>query len=248
MPPEPTTDIVAPVDAAPIVAAPAVTAEAAPAPVVEAAPEAAVVAEPAPSEAAPEPVVGSLVEGAPEAAAVEPEAAKPAEAEVAPEPAPTYEAFKLPEGFTVPEDRMGAFTELAGKQRLSQEDAQSFLDLHAETMKTVQAAMDQRQRDVFDQTRAGWRDQFAKEAGNRRDTMLQDAKWAISELEPDEAKRKEVWSALSFSGMGDHPAIIRLLSNAAGKMRERTAPATPLAPERGAINPADRRYGVQRTA
>ncbi len=88
---------------------------------------------------------------------------------------------------------------------------------------------------------------FAKSAGNRQTTLLQDAKWAVSELVPDPKARAEVWSVLSFSGIGDHKAIINLLAKAAGKMRERPAPTDGLTPSRNGQSKADQRYGAPRT-
>lgn len=196
----------------------------------------------------------SLVEGAdatkaeapaepiPEPAVVD---AKPEEP-VAPEPI-TYEAFKLPEGLTIPEERLTQFTSLAGENRLTQEQAQKYLDLHADVVKATQEAMDQRQRDTFDETRAGWRKEVTSRFGNRADTVVNDAKWAVEQLFPNAEERSRMWGVLSFTGAGDNPDMIDFMARAARRMRERTAPPQGVPMRTTPTNPADRRYGTPRT-
>lgn len=218
------------------------------------APEAAEGAESAAPEAA------SLVEGAKaeapaeaakpsdEAPQADKSADKPVEAEAAaePPPAPTYEAFKLPEGLSVPEERLTEFTTLLGKNGLSQEAGQELIDLHSSVIKATQEAMTQRQLDQFDETRAGWRREVDRRFGNRRDTVVNEAKWAIEQLFPVESERRNIWNVLGFTGAGDNPDMIDLLSRTAKRMRERTAPPQGLPARTQPTNPADRRYGPQR--
>jgi hypothetical protein len=52
---------------------------------------------------------------------------------------------------------------------------------------------------------------------------------------------------LGFTGAGDHPAIIDLLSRADRRMQERGAPAQGLSVKAGPTNPADKRYGAPRS-
>lgn len=223
---------VAQVAADPVVEAAPVAAEAAPiAEPAASAPEAA----PVPAEAAPEPV-----------AEVAPVEAAPAE--VAPEPlAPVYTEFKVPEGFDLPAERLTEFTGVLGKFNLSQEAGQELLDLHAATTKQIADAMDQRQRDVFEETRAGWRKDFDKQFGNRTDTVKNDAKWAIAEALPDEKDRKAFKDVLDFTGAGDHPAVINAFAAVAKRLRERSAPPKGLPPKSVPTNAADRRYGPRPT-
>ena len=170
--------------------------------------------------------------------------AKPEEP-VAPEPI-TYEAFKLPEGLTIPEERLTQFTSLAGENRLTQEQAQKYLDLHADVVKATQEAMDQRQRDTFDETRAGWRKEVTSRFGNRADTVVNDAKWAVEQLFPNAEERSRMWGVLSFTGAGDNPDMIDFMARAARRMRERTAPPQGVPMRTTPTNPADRRYGTPR--
>lgn len=236
------------VTAAPIAAAPEPVAEVA-APVVEAVVEAPepVVAEPAAPEAEP-------VEAAPEEKVAEPAAepapveAKPAEAQPEAAPlvvAPVYEDFKLPEGLQAAPEQISSFHEVLGKHGLSQEAGQELMDLHASALQSAHEAMQQQQRDVFSETRQQWVKDFDKQAGNRRDTILNDAKFAIHNLVKDTKERAALHDVLAFTGAGDHPAVVNLLAKAGKKLREGVAPP-PSLPNNGAKSgrPEDRRYGA----
>lgn len=193
--------------------------------------------------------IEAATEAAPEAPAEPPkaEAASETPAEPAqPEPL-VYQDFMLPEGMTVPEERMNEFKTLAGGLRIPQEEAQKFLDLHAGIVRQTQEAMDQRQRDVFAETRRAWVKDVDKTYGNRRDTVLGEAKWAIGELVKDETQRRELYDVLAFSGVGDHKAVINAFASAARRLRERAAPPTDLPPKGAPQTAADRRYGAPRS-
>ena len=172
-----------------------------------------------------------------------PQAEPPAE----PGPAVAYEAFKLPEGIQAEPAQIEAFTSLIGPFKLPQDTAQSLMDLHAGELKKFADGMVQNQQDVWERTKADWRGQIDKQYGNRRDTVVNNAKWAIEQLEPNTERRQAVWDAMKVTGAGDHPAIVGILSAAAQRMRERSAPPPPV-PNRGVpTNPADRRYGPEPT-
>jgi hypothetical protein len=214
--------------------------------VVEAAPEAAPAAiVEAPAEPVAEPAAEPVVEPAPVVA----EAPKP---EVAAEPAPApepivYQEFKLPEGIQAAPEQIEAFTGLASKFGLNQEAAQELMDLHSGVLKQFTDGyakqVDQRQLDVFAETRAGWRKDVDKRFGNRRDTTVNDARSAVDLLITDPKARKELRDVLDFSGVGDHPAIIGWMAAATKALRERAAPPKGLPPKGVPARAADRRYG-----
>ena len=234
-----------PVAAAPVegVAAEGVAAaEAAPAaePVVEPDAEPVVAAEPAAEE--------TKVE--------EPVAAEPAAAEPADEPAVKVEAavpepiayadFEIPEGLVVEPIQIESFHGVLNKYGLNQEAGQELMNLHAATLKDIVAATDQRNADRFAEMRNDWVKQVDKQYGNKRDTVVNDAKWAIETLIPDKKQREAVWGAMSLTGAGDHPAMVGLMAAVAKKLRERSAPS-PALPTRATGNKADARYGAPPT-
>ena len=227
----------APAETAPVVAPSGDAAASAPA-------EAAVVAEPetqSPEAAAAEPAAETPATESPTA-----EEAAPVEAAEA----PTYTAFTLPEGMAPDPERLSAFTELASKHALTQEVAQDLINLHTAELQRfaqdTQKALVDKQWDDFAKTRAGWRDDFAKQAGNRHDTILEDAKGAVALAIPNEDKRKAFWAAMEATGAGDHPDVINVFGTLGRKLRERAAPPNGLPPKTQPANPADRRYGTPR--
>jgi hypothetical protein len=169
--------------------------------------------------------------------AAEPEAEKPT--------LPTYEAFKLPEGFNAAPEQIEAFTGLAAEAGLSQEAAQKFMDMHGAVLKSTIEQIVASQRDTFQTTRADWRQKYFKESGNKADTVLGDAKNAIALAYPDAKVRAKLWEVLGdVTGAGDHPLVINAFAALGKKLRERAAPPspTPNSGNRGRSK-ADQRYG-----
>lgn len=172
------------------------------------------------------------------------EAAAEAPAEVV---APTYEDFTFPEGIQAAPEQIEAATGLFGKYGLSQEAGQEFIDLHSDTIKKMQADMLQHQTDAFEETKRGWRNEFAKEHGARRDTVAGDAKEAVAIAYPNAEDRARVWAAFRATGAGDHPAVVNTLAKLKAMLSERAAPLIPV-PPRANMSPAARRYNRNSTA
>ena len=155
-----------------------------------------------------------------------------------------YEAFKLPDDFQAAPEQIEKFTGVLSGLGLSQEAGQKLMDLHGETLKNAVEQMRQAQVDEFAKTNARWVAEFEKQSGNRRDTLVNDAKWAISQLVPNAEKRKEIWSVMAFTGAGNHPAMINLMASVAKKLREPSAPQPSVPGNRGkGGSPEERRYG-----
>ena len=164
------------------------------------------------------------------------------EATAAEPPAPIkYEAFTLPEGLKVDEERLGKFTELAGKAHIPQDVAQSLVSLHAEEMQRfaadVQKQADQHQRDVWRGLNDTWKADFRKDpemGGNRSETTLARAKAVIEEYGGNKDQVKELLAHTSNNGMGNYPGFIRLLNNigeALNVFEDAEIPANPSAPK-----------------
>lgn len=237
-----------PIESAAPAAAPAVE------PVVAAVPESPVVEAAAPAPAPEVPVeVAPVAEptAAPEVpvaeepkveVAAEPEAPKAEEPDV-----PTYGEFKMPEGIAAEPEQIKAFTDLLGNVDVrTQDGAQALLDLHTSSLKqfaeTYAKDLQQKGQDAFQDMRRDWREDFYKRAGNRSDTMANDAKWAIQELFPKTEERKAFTDLLTVTGSGDNFAMVSALSRVARRLRERSAPATPLSAKPPTMDKAQRRY------
>ena len=253
------------VEAAPVVAAPEATPPAA-----VAAPEATPpAAEPlaqasapaaealsAPSGDAPSAAEPSLVEG--EAKAEEPKAEEPkaeepkaeepkAEPEKPsdnPEPEPLkFADFKFPEGVKVAPEQLAQFTDLLNKvDPRTQDGAQALLDLHTKALQDTVAAIHQQGQDAFQTMRRDWRENYYKQAGNRADSMANDAKWAIQELFPKTDERKAFVELLGVTGAGDNYAMVSALSRVARRLKERGAPASPTPAKQQPMSREQRRY------
>lgn len=171
--------------------------------------------------------------------------AKPEVAAEAPKPdAPKYE-FKMPDGVTAEAPIMSAYENILGKYSMTPEAGQELLDFHATQIKDTVARVVQQQQDDYAKTRQGWVKDFEKQSGNRRDTVLNDAKWAVTQFGGDKKQVAELWDVLNMTGAGDHPATIRAFANVAKAMRERSAPQHG-APVTTPADPATRRYGKAR--
>ena len=207
----------------------------------EAPAETPVAAPEAPAEAPPgtEPTIkphtetASLMEevGKPvEKKAEEKPADKAAETPVA--EAAKYEPFTLPEGVEPDTRRIEAFTEIAAKHNLDQATAQSLVDLHTSTMAQFRDALLQQQHTTFAETRKGWVDKIKADptlGGSGHETAKMAAARMRDLLVP-EAHRAEFAEFMRVTGAGDHPALFRLLHNAARLFDEPAAPSMPARP------------------
>lgn len=254
--PDPTDAPAAAPAAAPEVAPVAASAAEPPPSAAVSAPEVVAATEPAPlaAEAVPADITTALAADiAPEPVAAETEklaetAETPENPEQSAELAETkpgepfkYEAWKLPEGAELPPDVQAAATNLFGKYGLTQEASQELVDFHFAQMKRQSEALEQRQRDVWAETNRKWRADVDREFGNRRNTVIGDAKHAIAEAIPKEADRGALWDVLSLTGAGNHPVVIRTLAALGRKLRERGAPQ-PGRPASQPVSAAHRRY------
>ncbi len=212
---------------------------------VEVAPVEAAVEAPAGEEAAAE---APATEAAAETPAETPEA--PAEEAAAEEPAepvkPVYEAFKLPEGIQAAPEQIEQFTDTIGKYGLTQEAGQELMDLHATALKEMNDSLLERQTDTFNTMRNDWKQQFYDRHPNDHNTVLDDAKLAVSTTIKNVDKRKAFWGALGMTGAGDHPDVVEGLAAIGKRFREAGAPpkGLPANPTAG-MKPGDRRYGVR---
>lgn len=148
-----------------------------------------------------------------------------------------YEPFTLPDGVPVDDAKVSAFQDLIGPHKLDQETAQKLVDLHTSTLKSFQDAVFAKQHSDFAETRQGWVRQILSDpvlGGSGHQTALMAAARMRDLLVP-EADRAEFADFMRITGAGDHPAMMRLLHNAARLFDEPAAPpiaARPV-PDRG---------------
>lgn len=146
-----------------------------------------------------------------------------------PEEPVKYEAFKLPEGMTLDETKLGEFTKLAGEAKVSQEVAQKLVDLYADELKAVTEAPYRAWSELQNQ----WRTEVKEDpviGGANLDKNLAATKAGLNALLGEEAPK--FYEALNVTGAGNNPAILRGLFKAAAPH----APATPVAGTPGNLN------------
>jgi hypothetical protein len=244
--PAPITPPAAPVEA--VQAAPAVVAPVV-APVVEA-PVAPVVA---PVEVKAETVLGNALDTktppTPEAVRVEAvvETPKTEGQSAEPAPPPVYDTFTVPEGVTLDDTRVTEFTkvlsdlETTGKvpHELVQKFGQTMVDTHIAEVKKATDALTELYKQTWDRQKIEWKDAFLKDpeiGGNRFQTTVNSALNFIRTHGGTPEQQTEFRNLMETSGLGNHPAVIRLLASAGRAMAE----GVPLAAQKPVPAPKSR--------
>lgn len=230
-------------------AAPAVAPAApSPPPVADGAAPPVVALEPAKPAEAPKPpatVIGEALAKKPAAEPTKPpEGAKPAEAaapegetkapegqSAEPAPPPAYEPFTLPEGASLDAERLGTFTKMLGDfEVLTKADhaamqtlGQQLVDRHIAEVQDAVTRLNESYQARWDKQKVDWKDEFLKDpeiGGNRFQTSVDAALKFIRTHGGTEAQQAEFQDLMESSGLGNHPAMIRLLAKAGAAMSE----------------------------
>lgn len=145
----------------------------------------------------------------------------PAEVTAEPEvaPLPTFEPFTLPEGVTFDETKMGEFTKELGEFSINskadqaevQKLGQRMVERHVEELQRYTESL----TNAWNKQKNDWKDSFLKdpEFTNRTDTVVNSAIDTIAVYGGDTKQQNEFRDLMESTGIGNHPAMIRLLSN-----------------------------------
>lgn len=170
-----------------------------------------------------------------------------------PAPLPTYEAFKLPEGISLEGEGLSEFTkELAefqtntkAEQAAVQEFGQKLVDRHVAEVQTAIKRLNDHYAQSWEKQKIEWKDQFVKDpeiGGNRQETTVKAALDFIRTHGGTESQQQEFRQLMETTGIGNHPAMIRLLAKANMNMSEgKPLPATK--PSTTVTSKVSRRYG-----
>lgn len=164
---------------------------------------------------------------------------------------PTYE-LKLPEGVQVDEAKFGDFTKMLGEFETTakvpheemQKLGQQMFDRHLEEMQRYNESLTQ----AWNKQKNDWKDSFLKspEFANRTDTAVNAAIDAIGIYGGDVAQQKEFRELMESSGVGNHPAMIRMLSNVMLAKVEPTQLAAPQIASSAKVSKVQKMYGVKK--
>lgn len=160
---------------------------------------------------------------------------------VEPAPPPTYEAFVMPENVTLDQERVTEFTKLLaeleteGKTEhvLVQKFGQKAVDFHINEIQKVVTDLQKHQTDTWDRQKSEWKETFLKDpnlGGDNSQATIDSAMTFLRTHGGSQEQQQEFRSLMETSGLGNHPAMIRLLANAGRAMRE----GQPLAAQRPA--------------
>lgn len=140
-----------------------------------------------------------------------------------PVPLPVYE-FKLPEGAHADNPRFKSFNEKLGQfQNLSkaeqvavQKFGQEMIDMHLEDVKAIVESQNKSSWDWFNNRNKEWLDNSKKDpsiGGDNWNQTVSSASQAISLYGGTKAQQIETAKLLQETGVENHPAILRFLSN-----------------------------------
>jgi hypothetical protein len=195
-----------------------------------------------PAEEAPK-----VEESAPKAEEVAPVEGQPTE-EVAqpdeggqtedPAPPPKYEPFTLPDGVTVDEGKLGEFhailseLELEGKadHAMLQAKGQKLVDFHINEVKNAVTNITELYQKTWEKQKTDWKESVVKDpelGGNRLQTSIDTALNFIRTHGGTSEQQQEFRELMESSGLGNHPAVIRLFVNAGRTMSEGKPMAAP---------------------
>lgn len=216
-----------------------------------------------PDASAPKPDAGKVADAKPATDAPKDDAAKDA-AKPADAPAPadgdalaekpqarTYEAFKVPDGVTLVDDKVKDFTTILDDGKLSpQERAQKLVDLYVDESKRLSSELAQHQRDVWNGLQTQWINDLRKDpelGGNRIETTLGIAKAVIEEFGGTQEQQAQLLAHTSANGMGNYAGFIRLLSNIGTRLNVIEDGMVPASPGRASTpqTRAARWYGAK---
>lgn len=154
------------------------------------------------------------------------EAAQSAE----PAPLPTYEPFKFAEGITPDEKGLSTLTTLLGELELAKGDhtktqdvGQKLVDYYVAEQQTNLKRQQEYFVGLFDKQKTSWKEAFLKDpeiGGERWETSAAAAKEFISTHGGTEAQQKELRQLMEATGVGNHPAMIRIFAKAMKNMGE----------------------------
>lgn len=174
---------------------------------------------------------------------------------VEPAPLPAYEAFTLPQGVTLDDAKLVEFTKDLGEfQNMTKADqaevqkfGQKLVDRHiAETQETLKRR-DEYYVATWEKTKSDWKEAFENDpeiGGNRKETTVNAALEFIRTHGGNETQQKEFRDLMESTGLGNHPAIIRLLANA-NVAKAEGKPLPGIKPESQAtVSKVAKRYGT----
>ena len=136
---------------------------------------------------------------------------KPEEAKTEAVPEFKFEALKLPEGLSVPDEAKSAFSEIVTKNKIPTEVAQSMMDLYAQQAQTAAAA----QAKVWQDMNTAWQAEVKADKDIGGDKLPATLQRIAKVFDDPTLGVPGIREAMNLTGAGNNPAIVKLLANLA---------------------------------
>lgn len=136
----------------------------------------------------------------------------------------TPESLKLPEGWTLDSEMLEGFKPLAEELELSQDKAQSLIDMHVQSMQKAADTVTEQFETKQQETRDTWMKAVNTDPELSKPENQKLAASVLGRFGAD----KELYTALNETGMGNHPGLLRVLVKVGGMLSEDN-PLTPSA-------------------
>jgi len=168
-------------------------------------------------------------------------------------PLPTYEPFTLPDDIQLDENTLGEFTQtLAEFETLTKADhaevqkfGQELVTRHIAEVQNAVQRLNESYAATWEKQKNDWKESFVNDpeiGGNRQETTISSALEFIRTHGGTDAHQADFRKLMDETGIGNHPAMIRILANAMEAKREgKPLPASqPIPSQRSKVNT---RYG-----
>lgn len=164
---------------------------------------------------------------------------------------PAKYEFTLPEGVKVDDAKFDEFTKMLGEFETTakvphdelQKLGQQMVDRHIQEMQRYTQTI----TEAWNKQKNDWKDSFLKdpEFVNRTDTVVNSAIDAIGTFGGNTKQQDEFRSLMETSGVGNHPAMIRLLSNVMLAKAEGKPLAAPQIATPNKVSKMSKMYGTK---
>lgn len=148
---------------------------------------------------------------------------------------PTYEEFKLPEGVNVDKEQLIEFTKVLGEIEAGkldhagmQEAGQKLVDLATKATADTVTRLNDYYVQIHENQKKEWFESFKKDpemGGDKLQETVSTLRDAVDLYAGTEAQVAEFRSVMKETGVGNHPAVIRILNNMAQKIQKYTTEA-----------------------
>jgi len=159
---------------------------------------------------------------------------KPDDQQGAPE---QYQAFNMPEGFTLEGERLNTAAAFFKTNGWTQEQAQQAVDLYSQMAGQDAAAIKQALDDQRTTQIAQWGEQLKQQLGDKYDQTVGDARTAVQAV-----NNPELVKAFDEQGWGNHPELVNAFAFFGRFLRDSPMDGLGGGTSTGAVSDGDRMY------